>query len=949
MRRPLFILLFALGELLLISSAGLAQSMQRNSALLNRQLFLPARYYGSGVSFYDVNQDGLDDITIPLTNDSVLCFVSDGVDFHDRSIVPCSGEGKMPLWGDYDNDGDPDLFLTILNDSCKLYRNDGDWDFVDVTNSMGLGGASNQEFFGATWGDYDGDGWLDLFIATYDAGLAKENMLFKNNQGSSFTDVSDVMGVGVESDYSFQGTFMDFDFDGDQDLHVANDRPPFDGYYINETDYFSNQAIPKGLGIYSNSMSTSFADYDHDGDFDFYVTNTADLGNDFWRRNGNGSYSNIAATLNMELFRFSWGALWIDINNDTWEDLFINNQAQAGDLPPFFINTLGGFSNQNIIGESFTQWSYSAAKGDYNNDGFYDIITNAHTGYKSEFYKNLGSNINNWVKIDLEGTASNRDGIGTLVKYWVNGNMNVRYTRAGDGYLNQDSQWLILGLGTADQIDSLELHWLSGQVDYYENISASSNLHLVEGANDSLTLFDEAGNIFTSTNIQFCEGESITIFPSEFTSYLWSDGVTNGTREITSSGSYQLTAFNEFGVPYASHVIEVNVIPYPELSFSIIEPTCSEAADGAVQINSNTADWCIEGGTFGETSWTYNELAEGSVSFVMNHTSGCIYESEFSVNSPDPIIVDIYGEAVICRDDSTGNIIVENFSGGTPPYNWTITDPEGNDATGFTTMLGYGYLPPQVYDVRFFDANGCEVIVSVEVENVPEIEFVFGAQDLICANSNSGVIYLDQVINGYDPFFFNLTNLDEPGPPSMTNDGFWPNLPAGNYLIEAADWNGCHTSINLSLDEPEPLVGNVQIISSNSPNVTVTANGGVQPYQIIGEGEEFTETQSFNVGEGEYNWILQDANGCQVAIEFYIPSAVVELSDLPFQWRLEAHQFRILNAQPFNMAIHSIDGRLVSEAKNASIISLPTENGVFLLTIDEGFEQRWTIKLPIIR
>jgi hypothetical protein len=946
MTRIFYISIILVAEIILCAVSVKAQSMQRSSALLNRQLYLPTRYYGSGVSFYDVNQDGLDDITIPMVNDSVICFVSDGIDFHDRRIVPCAGEGKMAVWGDYDNDGDPDLFLTVLSDSCKLFRNDGNWNFVDVTNAIGLQQAAKQEFFGATWGDYDGDGWLDLFIATYDAGLAKENMLFKNNGGTSFTDVSDVMGVGVDSDYSFQGTFMDFDFDGDQDLHVANDRPPYDGYYINETDYFSNQAIAKGLGIYSNSMSTSFADYDHDGDFDFYVTNTADLGNDFWRRNGNGSYSNIAATLNMELFRFSWGALWIDINNDSWEDLFINNQAQAGDLPPFFINTMGGFTNQNIIGESFTQWSYSAAKGDFNNDGFYDIITNAHTGYKSEFYKNLGSPINNWVKIDLEGTASNRDGIGTLIKYWINGNLNIRYTRAGDGYLNQDSQWQILGLGTATQIDSLELHWLSGQVDYYENIAAGSILYLVEGANDELTLFDQDGNVFTATSLEFCEGESLTIIPSDFNSYLWSNGFTEGNIEITTSGVYQLTAYNEFGVPYTSHSFEVNVIPYPELSFSILEPSCSTTTDGTVQINSNTAEWCLEGGTFGETSWTYSNLGEGTVSFVMNHTNGCIYQSGFTVNSPDPIMVDIYAQPVICINDSSGNIVVENFSGGTPPYYWTITDPEGTDVTQHTTMLGYGYLPPQPYTVTFFDANGCEIISNVEVENVPEIDFVFTSQDAICANSNTGIIFLEEVVYGYDPFFFNLHNTDTPSPPIQANDGFWNNLSAGNYIIEAMDWNGCTTSINIAVNEPEELIGTVELYPNETLNLTISASGGVPPYQIFTIDEPFNQSQSFSIGPGNHVFTLYDSNGCTIDLFFNMPSSVTELADLPFQWRLEEGVFRILSSENFELSIFSVDGKLISQSIQEGAIALPIEFGVYIMMIHQSNGGNWIVKLP---
>jgi hypothetical protein len=181
------------------------------------------------------------------------------------------------------------------------------------------------------------------------------------------------------------------------------------------------------------------------------------------------------------------------------------------------------------------------------------------------------------------------------------------------------------------------------------------------------------------------------------------------------------------------------------------------------------------------------------------------------------------------------------------------------------------------------------------------------------------------------------------------HDGFWPNLSSGNYLINASDWNSCSTTINISIDEPAELFGELQIDPNNAPNVLVTASGGVPPYQIIGEGEGFDQTQSFNVVAGNYVWILQDANGCQVELEFNMPTSVVELSNLPFQWRIEENGFRILNDQPLKISIYSLDGKLISEVNNASIISLPKVDGVFILRIDEGLGRDWTIKLPIIR
>ncbi|MEZ4799698.1 MAG: VCBS repeat-containing protein, partial [Flavobacteriales bacterium] len=373
------VMLFLCGAIVYLNAHS--QSVVNDSQLLSGVFTFPYREYGSGVSFFDCNNDGLDDITFPLKNDSIIVFLSNGTGFIPYKFNYIFGEAKMPLWADFDNDGDYDLLVTVYEGQTRLLKNNGNFEFEDVTNEVGLSITNGYLTYGASWGDYNNDGWLDLYVCVYDFGNAVGNFLFKNNGGQNFSNVTSVTGATINSDYSFQSTIIDFDFDGDVDIHVANDRYPRDGFYVNQGNFFQNLYSFYGLDRNADSMSSSWADYDHDGDMDFYVSNTALMGNDFWEMNDEGYFIDVAEDKGVEVFRWCWGALWVDINNNSWEDLYVCNQANPDDVPTFFINNVGELTQNNIIensSESDVVWSYAAAKGDFNNDGFYDIAVNTY-------------------------------------------------------------------------------------------------------------------------------------------------------------------------------------------------------------------------------------------------------------------------------------------------------------------------------------------------------------------------------------------------------------------------------------------------------------------------------------------------------------------------------------------------------------------------------------------
>ena len=446
-------------------------------------------FHGGGVSFVDFNQDGKDDLTFATeSTEKIYFFRNDGAAFT-KILLPGidqATETKQVLWVDYDNDGDLDFFATSTNGPNKLYQNDGSLNFTDVTSSSGLF-TDDLNTFGACFGDIDKDGDLDLFITNRGITVEQRNYLYRNDNGT-FVDITVAAGINTSPEQSFCASFFDYDNDGDQDIYVANDKFTNQNrlYRNNNDGTFDDVSTVSGTDISIDAMSTTIGDYNNDGWFDIYITNTP-TGNVLFKNNGDGSFSDVASSSGTIFSSTAWGAVFLDADQDSNLDLYVSGSMDGSNvsfLSSAFYHNNGNdtFSIPTGIGfDSEGNSSYSNAIGDLNNDGAPDIaVMNENANYY--VWENQSVNANNWIKIKLEGTTGNKDGIGNRIEITANGKTQYRYTLCGEGYLGQNSMSEFIGVGAATNIDSIKITWNhSGQTETITNVQPNQSITIQEG------------------------------------------------------------------------------------------------------------------------------------------------------------------------------------------------------------------------------------------------------------------------------------------------------------------------------------------------------------------------------------------------------------------------------------------------------------------------------------
>ena len=442
--------------------------------------------YGGGVSFCDFDGDGWDDITYATTNgEEVLFFKNNNGTFEQIDLgINHVTRSKQVIWVDYDNDGDKDFFATSISNFNKFYRNDGDMTFTDISATCGL---FIQDFYtyGASFGDIDNDGDLDVFIANRDDVTENQRSYLYRNDNGFFVDITQSAGLSLNNELAFCAAFFDYDNDGDQDIYVANDKlQNSNRLYRNNNDLtFTDVSVSSGAGMAIDAMSTTIGDYNNDGWFDIYVSNTQE-GNYHLMNNQDGTFTNVASTAGTGFYSFSWGATFLDADNDSDLDLYVSGMFNGSNslLSAAFYENQGDNTYiipSNIGFQNDTRISFSNAIGDYNNDGFPDIIVMNDTE-NNFLWENTTTNSNNWLKVKLKGTVSNKDGIGSKIEVFANGKSQFRYTLCGEGYLGQNSNTEFFGLNDATSIDYVKVTWLSGVEDIINNVDVNKAITIVE-------------------------------------------------------------------------------------------------------------------------------------------------------------------------------------------------------------------------------------------------------------------------------------------------------------------------------------------------------------------------------------------------------------------------------------------------------------------------------------
>jgi len=389
-------------------------------------------------------------------------------------------------WGDFDNDGDVDCFVVNwYNVNNLFYKNNGNGSFEQVLagNLVNDGGFSET----ASWGDYDNDGWLDLYVTNSDGDF--RNFLYRNQQNGTFQKVS-TGSLVTDAFTSRSVNWTDFNLDGHLDLFVTNESNQQENLYRNNGNgTFTKLTTGPLVTAGGRTMSSSWGDYDNDGDLDVYLAN--DQGNDgLYRNDGSETFFKITSGPVVTSGGNSFGSQWADVDNDADLDLFVTNSFWGGPWKNFlFLNNGDGTFTKNLTEIPTTElgWSYGCAFGDWDCDGDLDlgVATCFNADQTDYLYENHSAeNGNNWLEINLVGTASNRSAIGT--KVWVTATINgqqvtqLREISAQSGYCGQNQMPAHFGLADADSV-TMSVHWPSGLEQLFGNLVANQCLTLVEG------------------------------------------------------------------------------------------------------------------------------------------------------------------------------------------------------------------------------------------------------------------------------------------------------------------------------------------------------------------------------------------------------------------------------------------------------------------------------------
>ena len=424
--------------------------------------------------------------------------------------------------GDYDNDGNVDLLVTNLGGNI-LYHNNGDGSFTDVTAKAGVGG--NGWCTGACFVDYDRDGRLDLIVSRYvqwdfsdvycgehrpgyraychpDQFEPITHLMFHNNGDGTFTDVSKKCGIASSLGKGLGVAIDDFDGDGWPDIFVANDSVAEQLFRNNHDGTFTEVALISGLGYDQNGhafagMGADFGDYKNTGWPSVFVNALANQKYKLFR-NDKGTFDDVTDSTGLGALTMShsgWGAKWIDYDNDGWLDLFVaqghvmdNIQLTEPTLhylePPLLLrNDQGRFLNVSPqSGSIFTTpiAARGAAFGDLDNDGRVDVAINCNDG-PAIILHNRGGNGNHWLILNLTGTASNRDAIGSKIRLVSDsGQQQTRFVSTAGSYISASDKRVHFGLGSSKKIRLIEITWPSGIVQRLESVSADQILQVKE-------------------------------------------------------------------------------------------------------------------------------------------------------------------------------------------------------------------------------------------------------------------------------------------------------------------------------------------------------------------------------------------------------------------------------------------------------------------------------------
>jgi hypothetical protein len=554
-----------------------------------------------------------------------------------------------------------------------------------------------DQSIGVALGDLNRDGFLDVGIANYS--YYTPNRVYINEGGNSFMPMN-LPVINNNTNPSFQPCWMDINDDLFPELYIVNDHQFDNELYGFETGTPSEFATQQNLVVLADAMSNSWEDFDRDGDMDLFISNSPFITNLLLQNDGTGFFNDISSTQPLEFFLESWSGLWIDEDNDSWSDLLVC--TREGHEIIGILNNKYFKNNQGMLEDvecpnltSLVSGYYASAKGDFNNDGFSDLVitpesngsvTALENATNHFIYENTSESTNRYFKFRLEGRLSNRNGFGTKYTAYFDSSLVSGYTMSAGNYLGQNSQNIIIGLGQSTSIDSLILVWPSGVIDHYFNLN-SNQFQLLTEAETLIGIQTEAGH---------CPGEPATASLMNWPVVQWSNNDTTATTTFNTS-QISATVGTGFGhvITLTAQAPEAPLMPY---DLTMVTPaTCLGLNDGIAVIHLES----VNGETLAYE--TLSNLSPGNYSFNISYNSTCQTIVAFDIVLIDSTEIHFNTPQFVCQGDSL--IFTPTILNSSGDLNWSGVQPNN-------------YLTSGEYTSSAITPNGCLLDTSFTVAEI---------------------------------------------------------------------------------------------------------------------------------------------------------------------------------------------------------------------------------------